>query len=163
VLPVHTGWDSFFLGELGAAAALAGLLVVAISINIEQILKYSRLPRRAVATIALLLGVVLMSGLALVPGQSLRLLGVEVLAISGAIWGMFVRNQIKDRQGGEERFGAPHVQLLLEQVATVPPIVAGIILIADSTAGLGVLAAGFQAVFVVAVSSAWVLLVEIRR
>ena len=49
---MHTQWDSFFLGELGAAAALAGLLVVAVSINIDQILSYPWLPSRAVATIA---------------------------------------------------------------------------------------------------------------
>jgi len=33
----------------------------------------------------------------------------------------------------------------------------------DSTAGLGVLAASFRAIFVAAVANAWILLVEIRR
>jgi len=161
---VHTQWDSFFLGELGAAAALAGLLVVAISINIDQILRYSWLPSRAAATIAMLMGVVLMSGLALVPEQSLRVLGCEVLALAVVIWAVFVRNQIKARRvEGYASAGSPNVQLLLEQVATVPPIIAGLVLVTDSTAGLGVLAASFQAIFVAAVANAWILLVEIRR
>ena len=36
------GWSEFFVGEVGAAAALAGLLVVAISINLERILARAR-------------------------------------------------------------------------------------------------------------------------
>ena len=38
------GWGEFYVGEVGAAAALAGLLFVAISINIEKILAVATLP-----------------------------------------------------------------------------------------------------------------------
>ena len=40
-------WESLFVAEAGASAALAGLLVVALSINLERILKGSGLPGRA--------------------------------------------------------------------------------------------------------------------
>jgi hypothetical protein len=43
-------WFDFGVGIVGAAAALAGLLFVAISINIELILAIPTLPSRAAGT-----------------------------------------------------------------------------------------------------------------
>ena len=40
-------WESLFVAEAGASAALAGLLFVALSINLERILKGIGLPGRA--------------------------------------------------------------------------------------------------------------------
>jgi hypothetical protein len=39
----HRGMEQFFFGELGAAAALAGLLFVSISVNQERILELGRM------------------------------------------------------------------------------------------------------------------------
>jgi hypothetical protein len=47
-------WHDFGLGVAGASAALAGLLVVAASINIEPILKGRGLPDRTAATLIML-------------------------------------------------------------------------------------------------------------
>jgi modulator of FtsH protease len=43
-------WFEFGVGVLGAAAALSGLLFVAMSINIERILALRTLPPRAAGT-----------------------------------------------------------------------------------------------------------------
>ncbi len=42
-----TGWENFFVAEVGASAALAGLIFVGVSINLNRILSLPRLPDRA--------------------------------------------------------------------------------------------------------------------
>jgi hypothetical protein len=68
-------WHDLFVAMAGAAAALTGLIFVAVSINLQQILKYRALPVRAVETLTILLGLLMLSVFILVPGQSQWLLG----------------------------------------------------------------------------------------
>jgi hypothetical protein len=87
-------WEPFFSAIIAAAAALTGLLFVAVSINLDRILKGGRfLPARAAETLATLLLVVASSALALVP-QSIRLLGVEILVIVVPMLAITVRGQL---------------------------------------------------------------------
>ena len=45
-------WQNFFIAEVGAAAALTGLLFVAVSINLKQILSFPTVPKKHVIAIA---------------------------------------------------------------------------------------------------------------
>ena len=65
--------------RLGGAA---GLLFVAVSINVERILSYEGLPERGMETLAMLLGALVVSIAGLMPGQSHVALGIELLAIA---------------------------------------------------------------------------------
>jgi hypothetical protein len=47
-------WKDLFVASAGASAALAGLVFVAVSINIDRILKFNGLPERALQTVLLL-------------------------------------------------------------------------------------------------------------
>jgi hypothetical protein len=76
-------WHEFFVGTLGASAALTGLLFVAISINLQQILKFQHLPGRRAGTLGILVCALVVSGLVLIPEQSDNALGLEV-ALAGA-------------------------------------------------------------------------------
>jgi hypothetical protein len=81
-----TDWTEFFTASAGAAAALAGLVFVAGSINVERILQFKGLPERALATVLLLLCVVLVSLIGLIPGQGQRALAAELLG-TGLLFG----------------------------------------------------------------------------
>jgi hypothetical protein len=63
-------WTDFFLGEVGAAAALAGLLVVAVTINIEKIMSFPLLPGRAAHTVVIIGGALMILSFALFPGAT---------------------------------------------------------------------------------------------
>jgi hypothetical protein len=63
-----SGWENFFISEVGAAAALAGLLFVGVSINLTRILSLPRLPNRALLALVILLAILVVSSLLLVPG-----------------------------------------------------------------------------------------------
>ena len=71
-------WKDLFVASAGASAALAGLVFVAVSINIDRILKFKGLPARALQTVLLLLSVVLVSIIGLIPGNAWVLM-VEIL------------------------------------------------------------------------------------
>lgn len=75
------GWKSLFVAGTGASAALAGLLFVAISINLERILQSAGLSGRAGEAMVLLITVLSVSTLVLVPGQPPTVLGAELLGI----------------------------------------------------------------------------------
>jgi hypothetical protein len=65
-------WNVFFAAEAGGSATLAGLIFVAVSINVERILKYATLPSRAAQTLATLILVQLVATFTLVPARAPR-------------------------------------------------------------------------------------------
>ncbi len=155
-------WHDFFIGTIGAAAALTGLLFVAISINLEQILKFPQLPGRAAGTLGILVSALVVSGLALAPGQGDRALGIEIAA-TGAI----VAVQATWVARGKETPGEP-LSWRIEHLATlllpsIGLIVGGVSLAAGAGGGLYWVLAAILLAFVSAAINAWVLLVEIKR
>ena len=62
-------WHDLFTAAAGAAATLAGLIFVAVSLNHEQILKQAALPALAASSVSVLVGLVIVSLLGLAPGQ----------------------------------------------------------------------------------------------
>ena len=81
-----SGWESFFVAQVGASAAVAGLVFAGVSINLDKILKYAGLPGRALEALIVLKLVLVTSSLMLVPGQSTTLIGVELLGVGLLAW-----------------------------------------------------------------------------
>jgi hypothetical protein len=156
------GWSEFYVAVAGAAAALAGLIIVAMSVNIERILSTRSIPARAASAIGALVLAVAGCCLGLVPGQPLWALGVEVLVGTVVLWVLWIivlRDVLADRtpeQPGLPRFGAAVVAPALFTVS-------GIVLLAGGVGGLYWLAAASVVAIVAGVVFSWIALVEILR
>ena len=88
-------WHDLFVAVAGAAAALAGLLFVALSINLKQILAAPMLAMRAAAALATLILAVVAAILILVPGQHRAILGLELLVCAVPTWLVMTRAQLR--------------------------------------------------------------------
>jgi modulator of FtsH protease len=157
-------WNAFASTAAGAAGALAGLIIVAISVNVKQILAGSALPARAGSTIAAI-AVILVAALAmLIPAQSVVTLGFVVLGFAAVALGFQVDasvRMLRTHDGPSLARKVPTIVLHIGQFSGV--IVGGILLAAGNTDGLFHLAAGFISIFIVSLVNAWVLMVEILR
>jgi modulator of FtsH protease len=157
-------WEPFFSAIIAAAAALTGLLFVAVSINLDRILKGGRfLPARASETLATLLLVVASSALTLVP-QSIRLVGVEILIIAVPMLAITIRNQLRQRRRNPDDPVLWTISRMTSTaLATVPCTLAGLSLTLHWGGGLYWLVPTALLGIAGAVYNAWVLLVEIVR
>lgn len=159
-------WTDFFVASSGAAAALAGLVIVAMSVNIKQILKYKQLPSRAGATIGMLLMILVSCIAGLIPNQSLTAFGIEILCFGIVGLLLQVNSGWKSIVSGKE-FDRPlresAGEALAGQLQVWPFIIAGVILSSNLNAGLHWLAGGIIAAFILSMMNAWILLVEILR
>jgi modulator of FtsH protease len=156
-------WKDLFVATAGASAALAGLVFVALSINIDRILSNEGLPERALQTVLLLLSVVLVSIIALIPGQSRVALGVELLVealVFGAVIAILFRRSLPPSS-------SPRSWRLSRQIVmatgTVPLIIGGASVLAHTGGGLYWTVGGIIFAIAGAVMNAWVLMVEILR
>jgi hypothetical protein len=158
-------WGNFFLGELGAAAALAGLLFVAVSVNQARILALGRMADRGLEALAMLLLVIIVASLPLIPGQPPRLLGGEVLGLGIAtLLGILPLQRVYLRSTDPLYRRRTMQMILCNRIAVL--IVAsggGLLLWRGDLMGLYLLAVGILMTFAAVGANAWVLLIEINR
>jgi hypothetical protein len=160
-------WSEFNVAVAGAGAALGGLLIVALSVNIQKIAESRGLAARAGASIAsLILGVALCCA-ALIPGQVVWGYGIQVLVGTAVCAVVVVRSAVAVRRDavstGFARYAGERIALF-----AVPPLlyaVAGILLVGvpASSVGLVFVAVGTILAIVTTVLFSWVALVEVLR
>ncbi len=163
---ILSDWSSFNATFVGACAALGGLIIVAISVNLEKITESKALAARAGASIAVLILGLINSGAALVPGQSLRFLGLEVLLFSAVV--IFIcwpttRTIIREQRAAPIFRGYIPVKIGTYLLPTLGYSIGGMLLIAGWPAGLYVSAASTALAICGGVHFTWIALVEVRR
>jgi hypothetical protein len=158
-------WNTFFQGELGAAAALAGLLFVSVSVNQAKILELGRMADRGLEALVILFLAIVVSSLPLIPGQPPRLLGAEIVLVGGATLVATIIMQRNYLQQVE----APYLRssrwmVRIDRLAVSVILVSGVVLLLKGDiAGVYLLPPGILLSFFAASANAWVLLIEINR
>ncbi|MGH3257272.1 MAG: hypothetical protein ACRDOU_18060 [Streptosporangiaceae bacterium] len=156
-------WHDFATTFAGAAGALLGLAFVAISFNLDAILREKTLPGRAVETLAFF-AYPLAGGLLIqVPGLSDTALGVGQAILAAGLVGLIVmgvrrwRLQRTDRLSWRISHVGPAVVTTALAIAGVPATISA------SFGGLYWLAGAMAVAATSGVINSWVLLVEIKR
>ena len=142
---------------------MAGLVFVAVSINLERILSERDLPARAVQTLVMLVLVVAISIVCLIPGQDQIALGVELLIVAAGYAAALARTSqisLAAPSGPRTRGG---LRLMLLAISGVPLLIGSLSVLAETGGGLYWIAAGILGAIAGGVTNAWVLLVEIHR
>jgi hypothetical protein len=162
-------WHDFFLAAAGAAAVLAGLVFVGVSINLDTIMSNPTygLAGRALEALVLLVAVLIVTIVLLVPAQGMVLAGAEVLTVGVVDWAAVVIIQLlvlRNWRSLDPSFRWHFVpRVVLCQVATLPIVAAGVGVMGWDLGELYWLVVGVVLSLLVAVLDAWVLLVEIHR
>jgi hypothetical protein len=157
-------WHDFALAGAGAAAALAGLLVVAVSINVREIVASPNLTRRAGVALASLTAPLVIALIVLIPSDSPAVLGSLVLA-AGIITGIVLRPLVLPPRLSPQR---TMVQWALGEftpavLLVVPACLTGVGLATGALGGLYWLPVAVIAGILGGLAQAWVLLIEILR
>jgi hypothetical protein len=156
-------WSDLFVASAGAAAALAGLLVVAVSINVERIVHGQGLPERALEALVTLLGALVASIVGLVPDLSRTALGACLTAsalVSGAAVAALLVRRLPYRVVPARVVAG---QIVIAAAGTLPFVIAGVSVLAEAGGGLYWTAGGIVGALVGTILNGWVLLVEILR
>ncbi|MGC2289317.1 MAG: hypothetical protein WA688_05605 [Thermoplasmata archaeon] len=149
---------------MGASAALAGLIFVGLSINLQRIISLPTIANRALQAILLLVAVLAVSSTLLVPGQSGLARGIEVLVIAVPLWVGLDWIEVRNWRAVQQpmrRFLRSHTIEIQFPCALLAG--GGILLAVGSSGALEWFAAATIAGFLVTILEAWVLLVEINR
>ncbi len=156
-------WHDFATSFAGAAGALLGLAFVAISFNLDPILRDKTLPGRAIETLAFFAYPLAASLLIQVPGLSSVALGVgEAILVAGLI-GLAVIDVPRWRKERDNPLSWRLSHMGPTVVIIVLAIVGAVATMTTSFGGLYWLAAAMAVATAAGIINSWVLLVEIKR
>ncbi len=159
------GWEVFFSTAAECSATLAGLVTVAVSVNVRQIIANKHLPSRAAGAISVLCLVLTVSLAALLP-QAPWVYALEVDLIAILSWIVHLR-LAQGIIAGHREAGRPRkdtwMLILIGQAQVWPLTVGAVMLTLGDARGLYGVAATVCAALLVSALNAWVLLVEILR
>jgi hypothetical protein len=157
-------WQTFADISGSAAAALAGLLFVSVSIRIDVIAPSRALRNRAAQTLVLFVSVLLVALCLAIPEQSRQALGGELLALAalaGAIVIFLGRQAQKDGAADTPRLAVALDATTPNAITLILLAVAALLLIAGLHAGLYVLVAPVVVALGGGVISVWLLLTRL--
>jgi hypothetical protein len=151
-------WRDYFVMVGGGAAALTGLVFVAMTLHLDDIVNHPVHRHRARTILTGLTAVFLRCGLVLMGGQSHQAIGVEIIAVLVVVEAILYRSL-------REALSSADMAVVMRTVGSFVCLVteqAGALLFFfGATWGLYVVGVGMLGSFVFMVTGAWLLLVGV--
>jgi hypothetical protein len=155
-------WQNFFLMVGGGAAALAGLVFIAMSINLSIITQDATHKNRAVATMTGFTAVFMICAFALIGKPNYQWLGAEWLVVSLVPTVTYIRVYIRARKVGKSSVGLSIGRFIAGTTCYIAQIIGSVLLISGYIAGLYVASVAMVLSFAFFISGAWLLITGIR-
>jgi modulator of FtsH protease len=145
-------WQNFYVMMGTANAAITGLVFVALSIHLREVLEHPILKPRAVLALVVLTTQIVIAAIVLTP-QSRELMGVEILVLNVIFLGLNIRNRVST---------TPSRSALLSLVIRLAYIYSAVSLIVGVGGGFYVLALVLVVTLGRTMASCWALLTALE-
>jgi hypothetical protein len=155
-------WSNYFVMVGGGAAALVGLIFVAMSINPGAIFRNATHRNRAINMLTGFTAVFMACGVALFGNQSIAALGIEWLILWLIATVVFGRGYVRAIAAGMSSIGLNAPRLAGGTLCYVAEVLGAIFLILGHGAGLYIDAVATIVLFGFLISGAWLLIVGIH-
>jgi hypothetical protein len=153
--------DNFFVMVGGGAAALAGLIFVAMSINPEGIIRNATHRNRAINMLSGFSAIFMACGVALIGKQSLVALGLEWLLLWLVATFIFVRGYVVAIRAGMSSIGLNAPRLGGGTLCYLAEVAGALFLLFGYETGLYIAAIATIVLFAFLISGAWLLIIGI--
>jgi hypothetical protein len=154
-------WNNFFVMVGGGAAALAGLIFVAMSIKPDIIIRNLTHRNRAVNMLTSFTAIFMTCSLALIGNQHLEALGFEWLVVWVIAMTIFIRGYAVAIRSSMSSIGLNAPRLAGGTICHLAEIIGAIFLILGHGAGLYIVAFAIIILFPFLISGAWLLIIGI--
>jgi hypothetical protein len=154
-------WNNFFVMVGGGAAALAGLIFVAMSINHEIIIQNTTHKNRAINMLTGFTAIFMASSFALIGNQYLGVLGFEWLVLWLIATVIFIRGYVIAIRSGMSSIGLNTPRLAGGTICYLAEVISAIFLILGYSSGLYIAAIAIIVLFAFLISGAWLLMIGI--
>ena len=154
-------WSNFFVMVGGGAAALAGLIFVAMSIKHEIIVQNSTHKNRAINMLSGFTAIFMASAFALIANQHLTALGIEWLFLWLIATIIFIRGYVIAIRSGMSSIGLNAPRLAGGTICYLAEIIGAIFLILGYSTGFYLAAIAIIVLFGFLISGAWLLMIGI--
>ena len=157
------GWHEFFAVTASIAATLSGLVFVAVSINLSQIVSFPGFITLALESLTQLLGAMTIAIVGLLPGQTSTWLSVETVVLTCVLWVVQTFWQVQFFRALHSRrpWRWTANRFFRTQLACLPFFAAGLLVWYQRPSAMVLFVLGLLLSFVAGVANAWVLLVKI--
>ncbi len=156
-------WHDYFLMVGGGAAALTGLVFVAMSIHLDQIALNAAHRHRARTVLTGLTAVFIRCALVLMAKQSAQAVALELIVVLIAVEFVLFRSISQALAASDPSDRALLLRTVGSFACLVTEQVGALALFFGNAGGLYVVGVGMMASFVFMVTGAWLLIVGVRR